>query len=440
MKISSISKVFLVLFISGMISSCEDYLADINEDPNKSASVPLTALLPQIEIQLADVYGSTFSRYGCMYTQQVEGVARQWVGFNQYSALPEDFDAAWNDLYENIIVELKPITSDAEANGYNHYLAIANIIEAKAMMMITDFFGDAPYTEAGLSPEVVSSPIYDDQETVIYPAILALLDEAINLFNSEPGEVVPGSDDLFYNGSVEQWLKAIEAIKARYYLHLGNYSAALTAAQNSFTSAEDNFSYTYSVPPNGAPWYRFNDGRTGDIEFHPTMRTLMENLNDTARLRIMDQTFITSHPYLIAAYEQELISYREVQFIIAECLLRTEGDPILLRTAYLNGIEASFAELGLTATDYESYISPSIIDPGVGNISLDQIMTQKYIAMFVQPETFSDWRRTGIPSLTPVSGTQVPRRFKYPLNEILYNSNAPEEDSDRQFEPVDWDN
>ncbi|MBC6411075.1 MAG: SusD/RagB family nutrient-binding outer membrane lipoprotein [Ekhidna sp.] len=430
----------IILLVSGVLLSCEDYLADINEDPNKSASVPLTALLPQIQIQMADVYGGTYSRYSSLYIQQVEGVARQWVTFNQYGALPEDFDAVWGDIYENIIVELKPIEAEAKENGYNHYLGIVKVLEANALMMLTDYFGDIPYTEAGLGSEGLNDPVYDDQKTIIYPKILELLNEAATLLRDDVGTLVPSNDDLYYKGKAASWLKAIEAIKARYYLHLGEYSNALTAAQASFKSASDNLSYMYTEPPNGAPWYRFNDGRTGDLEFHPTMRALMTGLNDTKRLSVMDKKFVTTHPYLVAAYEQELISYREIQFIIAEALFRTSGNDALLRTAYQNGIKASFEELGLTTTDYNSYIGQPAVDPGEGLITLKQIMTQKYIALFVQPEAFADWRRTGTPSLTPVSGDKIPRRFKYPLNEILFNAKGPKENSDRHFEGVDWDN
>ena len=50
---------------------------------------------------------------------------------------------------------------------------------------------------------------------------------------------------------------------------------------------------------------------------------MMTDLNDTDRLGVWDQTFITSHPYMKADYRQDYISYREIQFIIAECLKRT---------------------------------------------------------------------------------------------------------------------
>ena len=76
----------------------------------------------------------------------------------------------------------------------------------------------------------------------------------------------------------------------------------------------------------------------------------------------------------------------------------------------------------------------------MGSLTLEQIMTQKYIGLFVQPEAFSDWRRTGIPNLTPVAGSAVPRRWFYPENEYLFNSSAPARDDQLLFERVGWDN
>ncbi len=421
--------------------SCEDFIGgDFNQDPNKPATVPITGILPQIQISLADTYGGSFSRWNCMFMQQVEGVARQWSGFNQYAILPVQFDAAMDDLYENVLVEIQPIKAEATEQGYNHYLAVAQVIEASMIMMAVDVWGDIPYTEAALGAENFH-PVYDDDEAV-YTAAFNLLTSSESLFGQAAGAVAPGSEDLYYGGDVDSWLLAINALQSRYHLHLGEYDDALREAQASFTSRTDNMSYQYGAVPDGGQWFRFNDGRTGDIEFHPTMRELMEGLNDDDRLSIMDVVFTTTdHPYLIDAYRQDLISYREIQFIIAESAFRL-GQSATAHAAYLNGIGASFEELGFEADgdEYTSYVAQSAVDPGEGSIDLTHIMTQKYIGLFIQPEVFNDWRRTGIPDLDPVSGQFIPRRWQYGFNEYLYNANAPEEGSVSLFAPrVFWD-
>ncbi len=438
MKIKNILLMGLVL----TAFSCEDFLGgDFNQDPNKPATVPITGILPQIQIQMADTYGGGFSRWNCMFTQQVEGVARQWSAFNQYAIQPVRFDAEMNDYYENVLVELQVIKAEATEEGYNHYLGVSNVIEAFMIMTSVDVWGDIPYTEAGLGAENFN-PVYDDDEAV-YTAGFNLLVEAINLFGQPSGLVAPGTEDVYYGGDIDQWEKAANALLARYHLHLGEYQDALSRAQASFEDRSDNMSYQYGTVPDGGPWFRFNDGRTGDIEFHDdSMGALMRSLNDDDRLGVFNNTFnTTDHPYLVDAFRQDLISYREVQFIIAESAFRL-GQAATAHAAYLEAISASFEEVGFEADgdEYTDYVGQAAIDPGVGALTLDQIMTQKYIGLFVQPEVFNDWRRTDIPSLSPVSGTAIPRRWNYGFNEYLFNANAPDENSVTLFAPqVFWD-
>ena len=62
-----------------------------------------------------------------------------------------------------------------------------------------------------------------------------------------------------------------------------------------------------------------------------------------------------------------------------------------------------------------------------GDDLLEAIMNEKYKALYLNPQAWSDWRRTGYPVLTvnPVYGTQAPRRFLYPEDEVNTNDNFP---------------
>ena len=51
-----------------------------------------------------------------------------------------------------------------------------------------------------------------------------------------------------------------------------------------------------------------------------------------------------------------------------------------------------------------------------------RLFEQKYIALYPQLEAWSDWRRRGLPALTPVIGNNVPRRFPYPAIERDFNN------------------
>ena len=74
---------------------------------------------------------------------------------------------------------------------------------------------------------------------------MSLLDEAASGFNASSGGKDLGSDDVIYGGNVSAWKKAVNAIKARAYLHKGDYNSALSNAKASFSSRADNFSFKF---------------------------------------------------------------------------------------------------------------------------------------------------------------------------------------------------
>ncbi len=422
-----LNKFILIFALAFSFSACEDFIGgDLNADPNKPTSVPIIAQMAAIQINIADVYGGAFSRFNCMLSQQVEGVARQWQSMNQYTGLtPNRFDAAWNNVYENILIELKVAQQSALDQGYNHYQGVLQIMEALILMTATDVWDDMPYSDALQGVESIN-PTFDTQAT-IYSTVGSLLDESIKLFGGASGGLVPGSEELYFAGDIDAWLRVAHALKARKAMKEDDYALAMSEAMQAMDNADGNLAFQYPDASAAGQWYRFNRDRTGDLEFHPTMRALMTDLQDTVRLAAFDQVFTTDHTYMTADFLQELITFREVQFIIAEADLRTAGGTQAGYDAYLAGIKASFDRIGLGQAEYEAYVAQPEVAPGVGNLTLDMVLTQKYIAMFLQPEVYSDWRRTGIPALTPTNGSVIPVRWDYSSTEYLFNTNSPAE-------------
>lgn len=434
-----LSKSILIFVIAICFVSCEKFIGgDLNSDPNKPKVLPISAQMPAIQLSLVDVYGGQFSRFNCMLTQHVEGVARQCSSNNQYSGLkPFVFNSVWEIIYEKVLNELQIAKSTAFSSGLNHYLGILKIMEAYTLMISTDVWDDMPYKEAFQGIDFLN-PKYDSQ-VEIYGNIYKFLEDGITLLEGVTGSIAPGIDDIFNEGDISKWIKAAHAIKARGYLHQKNYQGAMNEALASFESADDNLNYQYPNANSGANWYRFNRDRTGDIEFHPVMRTIMKELDDTLRMEMLDVTFNEDHPYLVANFNEDLISYRETQFIIAEANFRLNaGGTSVGYDAMLNGIRASFFKFGLSEVEYLSFINSGII-PSVDNLTLEDIMIQKHIAMFLQPESYSDYRRTGLPTLLPVSGSNIPVRWNYSANEYQFNSSAPSASSvDIYLDKVDW--
>jgi len=115
-----------------------------------------------------------------------------------------------------------------------------------------------------------------------------------------------------------------------------------------------------------------------------------------------------------------LISYVETKFIEAEASLQTNNLP-RAAAAYDTAVANSLAKFGISNPAFiKKYASET-----AGTINLNKIMLQKYLALYLQGEIFTDWRRTGIPKLTPsasnVTNNVIPRRYVYPISERLEN-------------------
>ncbi|HHJ49848.1 MAG TPA: SusD/RagB family nutrient-binding outer membrane lipoprotein [Phaeodactylibacter sp.] len=163
---------------------------------------------------------------------------------------------------------------------------------------------------------------------------------------------------------------------------------------------------------------------------------IMTALNDP-RLPIYSYDFedFDNHPYFRAARNYPLITYYEQKFMEAEALMMTGGDDAAIHDAFMEGVTSSFDYISATtpfASDSLHMVFDSLsmdymaaIDPGEGNVTMEDIMTQKYIAMYTEPEVYNDWRRTNIPELTPNSGSTIPYRFPYPSSELTLNLNTP---------------
>ena len=178
----------------------------------------------------------------------------------------------------------------------------------------------------------------------------------------------------------------------------------------------------------------------GDIGFNSTFGDALTEYNDP-RLDIYDGDgtslfgdVVDSHDLFVIDRAVELISITELMFAKAESLIATNGSQADIKEAYLAGISSSFSSLELEA-DYSSYIAQELVNPTI--ISLENVMTQKWFALYANPESYSDWRRTGIPVLEPNNGVAIPTRWLYPQSETELNPNTPVV---KLTDKVDWDN
>lgn len=421
------------------LTSCEDYFGDINEDPDNPLEVTPGALLPQVEVRLAYALGGDASRYTGLYTQHVDGVSRQFVAYQNYNIQGADVDNLWANLYSGVMADNRQLQLVATENGYVHYLGVSKAIEAYALLLTTDLWGDIPYSEAFQGTDLLQ-PRFDSQED-IYTSVFNLIEEARrDLSVEDGGALVPGGDDLVYGGNLDSWLKFCSMLEARARLHLGevdnaNYAAALDAVEKAnLAGRSDDARVRFGNPSTeNAPWYQYIQQRD-DIEVGDSYVALFDTLDP--RAAVFGAVLEIPHPYFRADRDFPIITYTEMKFIEAETQFRANGSAAAY-DAYMEALSSSMADAGIDGTVGQDYIDS--VDPGADGLTLELIVTEKHKALYADQETFSDWRRTGIPNLTPNTGEQIPVRLPYPQTEIFSNDNTPDPANVNQFTNVWWD-
>ncbi len=441
MKIKSYS-LFLLLASLFAFSSCEKYFGDVNIDPDAPIVAGPKTLLPVIEGRLAYTFGGDFSRFGSIFSKQIDGNNRQFATFQTYQFINSDFNSMWSNVYSGTLMDIQQLKKVSDANGYAYYAGIARVLEAYTLLMATDVWGDLPYTEA-FQGTANLQPKYDSQEA-IYATIQTLLTDArTNLAKPKTTTVLPASDDLIYGGSTALWTKFANVLSAKAYLHLSNVAAtnvskAVTElAKGGFASAAEEPRFPFTAATTGAsPWFQYLDQR-GDTENGARYIALLDSFADPRKPFYGDPDLYNTYLY-ISERPLALLSYTEQKFIEAEAVLRT-STAAAATPAYLAAIKSSFNnDIGVDSisTRYNAYILNPKVVPTAG-ITLAQVITQKYIALWTNMETWTDWRRTGFPYLAPTSGTQVPRRMLYPQSEVDLNTKTPKVTT--LFERMWWD-
>ncbi len=153
----------------------------------------------------------------------------------------------------------------------------------------------------------------------------------------------------------------------------------------------------------------------------------MKASNDPRYLIFVDPTFSDVNGVGMGPYygninsPVEFITYDELLFMSAEATLRATGDIATAQTDYQKAIEANMQKLGVSASATATYVAANGTLPATVDAAIAKVASQEYIALYLNPEAWTLWRRTGSPILTPIVGSKIPRRFLYPQTEYSYN-------------------
>ena len=417
-------------------SSCKkNFLREeLNDDPTSLNNADPKVILPTAISNLAYYYGGDIARYNAMIMQQVVGGGNQWIAFQNYNFVDADFDNNWNAIYSTTLNSLNKMEKYSNEKNFVHYEGISKILKGFAFSVLVDHYGDIPFKEALQAPEILQ-PKFDAGSNV-YEGIFKLLDDGEILLSKTDNGRIPGEDDIMFGGDIVSWTAFSHAIKARMYMHTQNY---VNATSELVLADGIDAKFNFNAPSSG-PMSQFNDNRVGDITYMDSyLYQTMSSLGD-ARIYNYVDTSEDDLGVFLGTPSQPIyfISSLEQKFMEAEILARSAD--VTANTVFEEAIDMSFAISGGDTSGRASSIAAypyNNSDPL--NDRLKAVMMQKYFAMFLQPESFSDWRRTGFPALVPTTGSNIPRRYLYPTDEKNTNPNTPK--GVTLYSPkVFWDN
>ena len=217
-------------------ASCSDeYMENMNTDPSKAATIDPNAQLTTAQLQ---TYGDLsmmeiYRNYHYAFTQQLMGCWNTTNYGGRHTLDNNEMSRIWTSFYtqslKNIIDAQYRTAEDAEKVNINSVLRIYRVY---LMSIITDTYGDAPFSEAGLGfLEGKFNPKYDKQED-IYNAFFLELEDAVNKIDPTKDKV---TGDLIYAGDVTKWQQLANSLRLRFAMRISNVNP--TKAQTEFENA-----------------------------------------------------------------------------------------------------------------------------------------------------------------------------------------------------------
>ena len=217
-------------------ASCSDeYMENMNTDPSKAATIDPNAQLTTAQLQ---TYGDRsmmeiYRNYPDAVTQQLMGCWNTTNYGGRHTLDNNEMSRIWTSFYtqslKNIIDAQYRTAEDAEKVNINSVLRIYRVY---LMSIITDTYGDAPFSEAGLGfLEGKFNPKYDKQED-IYNAFFLELEDAVNKIDPTKDKV---TGDLIYAGDVTKWQQLANSLRLRFAMRISNVNP--TKAQTEFENA-----------------------------------------------------------------------------------------------------------------------------------------------------------------------------------------------------------
>jgi hypothetical protein len=475
MKLKNISKyVLAATLVVSSTTGCSSFL-DVNKSPNSPERVPVSTMLPAAIYAMAFANNNEINRLCEVLTHHLAGMANSPLAYENYSI--SGFDNQWDgELYQGALTTAERLIEESKRVNSPAYAGIAKIIKAYCFAMVTDLWGDVPYSQALNGMNGIIQPKVDKQEDIYkgnsaanVQSLFDLLREAVKNLDEKSDLVPSASDDPIYRGSLANWKRAANTLMLKFALQISSKEPALATSvinevlqgNNYITDNSQNFAVRFGTAVGSmAPFYQYTAEAFGnlfrnDMVMSRRVLDVMRGQNDP-RLPLFftrpGADYVTSENGLFnapapasnwsryntaitggGAGPVRLVTNSQRAFILAEAVIRLKiaGDAQAL---YREGIRASMLDAGVTQAQIDAFFTAN---PSVANLStgtdaqkIEQIITQKWISLVGNGyESYNDWRRTGFPVLPEspnptgsVDGKR-PRRIPYTNNEISRNPN-----------------
>lgn len=437
-----------------MSVSCTDGFEKMNTDPNNIDKIVPGSLMAPI---LYDM-GKFSSNRNYDFTWQLMQIGFPYpstaTGVHRYDITPTAGNGTWNKGY-NWLRTTNEMEQAAEIFEQPVYFAVAKTLEAYAAGMLTDAFGDVPFSEAIKLEEDISMPKFDEQKD-IYTSLIKNLEEANGIYQTT--ESTMSGNDILFNNDKKKWQKFNNSLLMRLLLRVSkreemdSYNRLKSMIENPeeypvFTSNDDAAILKIS----GYSPFEYAWGRRQDYTLNETKAEFfveMLNSYEDPRLPYFMREATTipdgdtiGFKGIPAAHEptatfsfnpsipnpdlmvpadlgtiihEIIMPYAEVEFIKSEVYLHF-GDLEKSEDAYQKGVIAGITQwIGISAPD-DTYFENQLV---AFNGTLERVINQKYIALYMcDYQQWFEYRRTGYPVLPKTEYMQhngeMPKRFMY---------------------------
>lgn len=450
----------IFLFALAALTGCEKGLSDLNVNRTSPTSLDPALLLNQAVINTSFPVKTLVFDIGVVQQMVTpNGGVLAGANFNQDSR-DVTTQPLWTAYYQSVIKNthdaiMRSKDNPARSNMYN----MARIFQAYVFMILTDEYGDIPYTEggAGYSDQILF-PTYDAQQD-IYPKIIQELTEAAAALSSS-GTVETG--DVLYAGDVNKWKKfayslllragmrmsKVDPTRAQSTVQAAFAGGVITSnADNAYIRHDANFTQPIGGTLNGSEAANFyltkpfvdqlkstNDPRLPAIAIRyvgaasgagqtvavgstdPTKQigmpvgydngTIVAQAQADGLASFYDYTQADRRRILKISSPVFLVTAAQTNLLLAEASFRGWITGGTAGQYFSDGIKAHMDQMALydpgcavAGADRDNYVTAHPLPAGD---ELEQINIQYWIASFLNgPEAFANFRRSGYPALTP---------------------------------------